>query len=79
MMLTPLRVMLTEFPTEGDGKAIERIENKMEVIQGTFIFLGPYKEVLFVLGPWKEFSHKYMTRFLLGSILSFQQSTYVPS
>ena len=41
---------------ESDGKAIEGIENKVKAIQGSFIFPGPHKEVLFSPRPYKEFS-----------------------
>ena len=38
-----------------DGKAIQGLENKTEAMQGTFIFLEPYKGVLFSPESCKEF------------------------
>jgi hypothetical protein len=58
--LAGFRVIWTDFLSGGDGKATKGIENKVEAIQGSFIFPGPHKEALFPLGPCKEFSHYYV-------------------
>ena len=42
------RVILTDFLTGGDGKATEGIENKVEGIQGSFIFQGHTRKPYFL-------------------------------
>ena len=54
--------LCVNFLTGGDGKAIEEIENKVKAIQGSFIFLGPHKEVLFSQGLTRNFLYELSAR-----------------